>query len=127
MIAYSRTRKQFGKGIYTFQLIKGMIGDAVTKLHAARALCINAGKLRKEKHNDAIIETTIAKYFSSKIANQITADALQIFGGNGCYNKYPVERLFREAKILEIIEGTSQVLQEVIANYGLRNYYFRQI
>ena len=124
MVAYSRNRKQFGEKIYTFQLIQGMIGDAVTKIHAARALCLNAGKLRKEKHNDAVLETTIAKYFTSTIANQISSDAVQMHGGNGCYNKYPVERLFREAKILEIVEGTSQIQQQIIASFGLRRYFF---
>jgi alkylation response protein AidB-like acyl-CoA dehydrogenase len=123
MIFYSRNRKQFNQGLYSFQLIQKMIGDSVTKIHAARALCLNAGKLRKEKNSDAVIETTIAKYFTSTIANQIASDAVQVHGGNGCYNKYPVERLFRESKILEIIEGTSQIQQEIIASFGLRKYY----
>lgn len=123
MVTYSRNRKQFGKGIYSFQLIQGMIGDSVTKVHAARALCMNAGQLRIENSQEAIIETSIAKYFTSKIAGEITSDAIQVHGGNGCYNKYPVERLFREAKILEIIEGTSQIQQEIIAKFGLRKYY----
>lgn len=123
MIGYSRERKQFGNRLCRFQLIKGILGNAVTKIHAARALCLNAGKLRKKKDNNAIIETTIAKYFTSKIAMEITTDAVQVHGGNGCYNEFPVERLFREAKILEIIEGTSQVQQEIISGYGLREYY----
>jgi alkylation response protein AidB-like acyl-CoA dehydrogenase len=123
MVTYARKRKQFGKKIHTFQLIQGMIADAVATIAAGRALCIHAGRLRTEKHNDAIVETTIAKYYTSKMANHVTADAVQVHGGNGCYSKYPVERLFREAKILEIIEGTSQVLQEVIAEYGLQKFY----
>jgi alkylation response protein AidB-like acyl-CoA dehydrogenase len=100
-----------------------MIGDAITKIHAARALCLRAGEMRVVNHQDALIETSIAKYFSSKIAMEIAIDAVQVHGGNGCCNKYPVERLFREAKILEIIEGTSQVQQEIISKYGLRRYY----
>lgn len=123
MVTYSRKREQFGVKVHTFQLIRGMISDAITKIHAARALCLNAGKLRTEKHNDAIMETTIAKYYTSTIANQISTDAVQIHGGNGCYNKYPVERLFREAKILEIIEGTSQIQKEIIAGFGLKRYF----
>lgn len=126
MATYSRTRKQFDKAIYSFQLVQGMIGDAVTNIHAARSLCLNAGYLRKINHNDAVTETTIAKYFTSKLANSVASDAVQVHGGNGCYNKYPVERLFREAKILEIIEGTSQIQQEIIARYGLRRYYRQQ-
>jgi len=123
MISYSRKRSQFGQKIHSFQLVQGMIGDAVTKIHAARALCLRAGELRKKNDMSAVMETTIAKYFTSKIAAEITTDAVQIHGGNGCCNKFPVERLFREAKILEIIEGTSQVQQEIIAAFGLRNYY----
>lgn len=123
MVSYSRKRKQFGKKIHTFQLIQGMIGDAVTKIHAGRALCIRAGELRKQEHANAIMESTIAKYYTSKIAMEIATDAVQVHGGNGCINKFPVERLFREAKILEIIEGTSQVQQEIISSFGLRQYY----
>ncbi len=123
MVTYARQRSQFGKKIYNHQLIQGIIGDAVTKVHAGRALCLRAGELRKVNDNSAVIETTIAKYFTSKIAMEVTTDAVQVHGGNGCYNKYPVERFFREAKILEIIEGTSQVQQEIISSYGLRAYY----
>jgi alkylation response protein AidB-like acyl-CoA dehydrogenase len=123
MVTYSRQRSQFGKKLYNHQLIQGMIGDAVTRVHAGRALCLRAGELRKINDNSAVIETTIAKYFTSKIAMEIAIDAVQVHGGNGCYNKYPVERLFREAKILEIIEGTSQVQQEIISSYGLRAYF----
>lgn len=126
MVAYARSRKQFGKKLHDFQLIEAMIGDAVTKVHAARALCLKAGEMRKNNHDDAIIETNIAKYFSSKIAMDIAIDAVQLHGANGCCNKYPVERLFREAKILEIIEGTSQVQQQMIAKHALKRY-FRKI
>lgn len=122
MVTYARIRKQFGKGIYTFQLIQGMIGDAVTKLSAGRALCLQAGELRKKGHQDAAIETTIAKYYISKIANEVAADAVQVHGGNGISHEYVVERLFRDAKTLEIIEGTSQVLQVIIADHGLSRY-----
>jgi len=123
MVSYSRKRKQFGQKLHSFQLVQGMIGDAVTKIHAARALCLRAGELRKIKDPNAVMETTIAKYFTSVIAMEITTDAVQVHGGNGCTNQFPVERLFREAKILEIIEGTSQVQQEIISSFGLRQYY----
>ena len=72
--------------------------------------------------SQAVSETTIAKYFTSKIAMEIASDAVQVHGGIGCSNIYPVERLFREAKLLEIIEGTSQIQQQIIARYGLRKY-----
>ncbi len=126
MVSYSRQRSQFGKKLRTYQFIQGMIADAVTKTHAARSLCLRAGELRKNGDHEAIIETSLAKYYASKIAMDITIDAVQVHGGNGCYNKYPVERYFREAKILEIIEGTSQVQQEIIAGYGIKKYYTRR-
>jgi alkylation response protein AidB-like acyl-CoA dehydrogenase len=123
MVTYARQRTQFGRKIHTFQLVQGLIGNAVTKTHAARALCLRAGALRKAGDPDAAIESSIAKYFASKVAMEVAIDAVQVHGGNGCCNAYPVERIFREAKILEIIEGTSQVQQEMIARHGLRRYY----
>ncbi len=122
MINYAKERTAFGSKIGQFQLIQSMISNAITKIHAARALCIKAGELRASGSREATIETTIAKYFTSKIACDVTTDAVQIHGGNGCSDEYPVERLFREAKVLEIIEGTSQIQQLLIAKYGLRNY-----
>lgn len=122
MVAYSMSRSQFGDKLHQFQLVKGMIGDAVTKVHAARTLCIAAGEMRKGGAAKAVDETAIAKYFTSKVAVEVTNDTVQVHGGNGCRSGYPAERLFREAKVLEIIEGTSQIQQQVISQYGLRKY-----
>ncbi|MCP1311727.1 acyl-CoA dehydrogenase family protein [Paenibacillus tyrfis] len=122
MVGYACEREQFGQKIGEFQLVKGMIADAVTQIHAARALCERSGRLRMSGDDDAVMEVNMAKYFCSKMALQVTADAVQVFGGNGCWNEYPVERLFRESKILEVIEGTSQVQQVMIANHGMRRY-----
>jgi alkylation response protein AidB-like acyl-CoA dehydrogenase len=126
MVRYARHRTQFGKKICNHQLVQGMIGDAVTKVHAARALCLRAGELRKAGDFGAITETTIAKYFSSKAALEVATDAVQVHGANGCRSGSPVERLFREAKLLEIIEGTSQIQQVLIAGFGLRKYFVRR-
>jgi alkylation response protein AidB-like acyl-CoA dehydrogenase len=122
MVAYSMSRSQFGEKLHQFQLVKGLIGDAVTKVHAARTLCIAAGEMRKSGAAEAVDETAIAKYFTSKVAVEVTNDTVQVHGGNGCRSGYPAERLFREAKVLEIIEGTSQIQQQVISQYGLRKY-----
>jgi alkylation response protein AidB-like acyl-CoA dehydrogenase len=119
MVSYSRQRQQFGKSISSFQLIRALIGDAVTRQHASRALCLQAGQRRRDRHKDAIIETIIAKYHAAKAANQTAADALQVHGGNGFSDKFPVGRLFREAKVLEVIEGTSQILQQLIAEHAI--------
>jgi alkylation response protein AidB-like acyl-CoA dehydrogenase len=127
MATYARQRKQFGRKIGEYQLIQRMICNAVTQTHAARALCVKAGEMRMRGDSQAVSETTIAKYFTSKIAMGIASDAVQIHGGSGCSDRYPVERLFREAKLLEIIEGTSQIQQQIIAKYGLRKYGRKQV
>lgn len=126
MVTYARKRKQFGKRIGEFQLIQGIIGDAVAQITAARSLCISAGEMRVKGQEDAVMQTNIAKYITSRISVQICADAVQVLGGNGCCSCYPVERLFRESKILEIIEGTSQIQQVMLANYGMRKFYKRE-
>jgi alkylation response protein AidB-like acyl-CoA dehydrogenase len=123
MVTYARKRTQFGQKIYKFQAIQQLISQSVVNVHASRCLCMRAGQLRDEHHRDATVETIIAKYHSSKTAMQVATDAVQVHGGNGCYDEYVPERLFREAKILEIIEGTSQVLQGIISDYGLRKYH----
>ena len=123
MVYYSRQRSQFGKKLYNFQLIQGIIGDAVAQTHAARALCIKAGQMRADNHENAVDETNMAKYFASGVAMKVAADAMQVHGANGFSENYPVERLYREAKVLEIIEGTSQLQQEIIAQFALKEYY----
>ena len=125
MVSYARTREQFKQKLAGHQLVRAMIGDAVTKVHASRTLCLSAGALRKNDDQDATMQTNIAKYYSSTIASQIAADAVQLHGGNGCHNSYPVERIFRETKILEIIEGSSEIQKELIGNYGLSQYHLR--
>ncbi|MFB7120709.1 acyl-CoA dehydrogenase family protein [Bacillus thuringiensis] len=121
IINYANHREQFGKKLGEHQLIQAMITEAITKTHAARALCYKAGAERKEKKVSALNETMIAKYFASKIAVEIANDAVQIYGAKGFVRDYGVERLYREAKVLEIIEGTSQVLQEIISKEALNN------
>ncbi|PJH91985.1 acyl-CoA dehydrogenase family protein [Bacillus sp. SN1] len=127
LVTYSRKRSQFGEKLYKHQMIKGMIGDAVTQLHAARALCMKAGEMRMKQDPEAVTETSIAKYFTSKVAVEITNSNVQIHGGSGFSRDHSAARLYREAKVLEIIEGTSQIQQQVIANYGLRRYFVKHI
>ncbi|MDT0389511.1 acyl-CoA dehydrogenase family protein [Streptomyces dubilierae] len=122
MCEYAARREQFGVRIGSHQLVQKMVADAVTQVGAARELCRRAGRSRRERGADAVMETNIAKYFSSTIAQQVTSDAVQVLGGNGCWDQYPAERLFREAKILEIIEGTSQLQQLMIADYGYKKF-----
>lgn len=119
MVSYSKQREQFGKKISEFQLIRGMIGDATSVVHAARALCLRAAELRAAQAPTAAFETTIAKYFASKAAAQVSSDAVQVHGANGLSREYASERLFRDAKALEIIEGSSQIQQLIISKYVL--------
>ena len=122
MARYARKREQFGRKIGSFQLIQGKIADAVTNTHAARNLCLRAGELRRAGRPEAIPETAMAKYFASSTAFRTASDAVQVHGGAGCSGDFPVERYLREAKILEIIEGTSQIQQTIIALHGMRQY-----
>jgi alkylation response protein AidB-like acyl-CoA dehydrogenase len=122
MTGYAKERKQLGNELGQIPSVKAIIGDTVTQVHAARALCQRVGQLRQARDEQAFIETTIAKYFASKTAVQAALDAIQVLGANGCRSGNTAERLLREAKILEIIEGTSQVQQQLIGDFGLNTY-----
>jgi alkylation response protein AidB-like acyl-CoA dehydrogenase len=126
MVGYAREREQFGKKLRQHQLIQQIIADAVTGVHAGRALCERVGRMRNQDDPEALVEANVAKYFTSRVAMNVTLNAVQLFGGNGCWNRFPVERLFREAKLLEIIEGSSQIQQVLIADAGLRRYRRRK-
>lgn len=122
MAYYAKKREQFGKKIGQYQLVQAIIADAVTQVHAARALCVNTGILLDTNASEAYVQVNIAKQFAAETAIKVTSAAVQVFGGNGCLNQYPVERLFREAKILDIIEGTRQIQQVLIGKYGIKKY-----
>lgn len=119
MIGYAQQRTQFGSPLAEFQLVQGLIGDAASEVHAAHALCERAASQRMARSCHAGYETTIAKYVASKAAVSVTARALQVHGANGLSDDFCVERLFRDAKALEIIEGSSQMQQITISNYAL--------
>jgi glutaryl-CoA dehydrogenase (non-decarboxylating) len=115
---YSKKRHQFGQALSELQLVQRMISRMMTDIHAARLMCWHAGWLRGRREAAAIKETTMAKYFASQMVNRVARDALQIHGAQGCGPGYPLERYTRDARIMEIIEGTSQVLEIAIARYG---------
>jgi alkylation response protein AidB-like acyl-CoA dehydrogenase len=122
MIKYAKSRRQFGAPIGSYQLIQEMIAESVADVRSCRALCESVSTTRNKNGADAIHETIVAKYFSSKVANKVAATAVQLHGANGLSNEFPVERLFREARVLEIIEGTTQILQQLIAEEELKKY-----
>lgn len=111
---YAKTREQFNEPIANFQGVQWMLSDMAMKIDAARLLILRAAWLR-DNGRPCTKEAAMAKLFASEAANKATKDAVQIFGGNGYSKEYDVERYFRDAKITEIYEGTSQVQRIVIA------------
>ena len=112
---YARERRQFGRPIADFQAISFMIADMATEIEAARQLVYHAAAL-KDAGKDATAACSMAKYFASEAANRCAAKAVQIHGGYGYIKDYKVERLYRDARITTIYEGTSQIQQLVISN-----------
>ena len=113
-IKYAKERKQFGKRIADFQGISFMIAEMAADVEAARQLVYHAAEL-KDKNMDATAACSIAKYFAAEAANRCAYKAVQIHGGYGYIREYKVERIYRDARICSIYEGTSQVQQMVIA------------
>jgi alkylation response protein AidB-like acyl-CoA dehydrogenase len=118
-IAYTRDRKQFGKAIAEFQAVQHQIARAATELEAARLLVYNAARLRDARQG-FLTEAAMCKIFSSEVAEHVTSLAVNLFGGNGFVKDYPVEKLYRDAKIGQIYEGTSNLQLETIAKQILR-------
>lgn len=116
-VEYSRQRKQFGVPLKDHQLIRQMITNMITNVKAARLLCYQAGYLKDIADPRTVIETLVAKYFASRTAYQAATDAVQIHGGNGCLISSPVQRYLRDAKVMEIIEGSTQIQQIIIAKH----------
>ncbi|MBW4434629.1 MAG: acyl-CoA dehydrogenase family protein [Pelatocladus maniniholoensis HA4357-MV3] len=117
-VQYTNQRKQFDAYLKSHALIRQMITEMLTNVKAARLLCYQAGYLKDVSNPRSIMETSIAKYFASIIANKAANDAVQIHGGNGCSSDYSVQRYFRDAKVMEIIEGSTQMQQITIADYA---------
>ena len=117
-LTYSGQRKQFGSLLKGHQLIQQMIAEMITGIKATRLLCYHAGYLKDKGDPSLLMETSIAKYFASRTVVKIADDTVQIHGANGCSEDYPVQRYWRDAKIMEIIEGSNQMQQIIIAKSG---------
>jgi acyl-CoA dehydrogenase len=113
-VAYAKERKTFGVPIAQHQLVQAMIAEMGIRLEATRLLYLKAAYNLDRGVRDAIV-SSYAKAFGADSAMQTTVDAVQIFGGNGYVKEYPVEKLMRDAKVLQIYEGTSQIQRLVIA------------
>jgi glutaryl-CoA dehydrogenase (non-decarboxylating) len=124
-LSYSESRKQGGAYLRDHQLIQRMVADMITDVRAARQLCLRAGVLRDAGDPDSILETSIAKYFASRTATRVANDAVQIHGAHGCGPDSPVQRHFRDARIMEIIEGSTQIQQIIIARSGYQSHVSR--
>ncbi|MEW5766457.1 MAG: acyl-CoA dehydrogenase family protein [bacterium] len=118
-VKYSKQRVQFGKPISSFQAIQFMLADMVTKIEAARLLILKAAYLKDHDKPFSQIAAS-AKLYASEVVMEVTNKAVQIHGGYGYTREYPVERYFREAKLFEIVEGTSEIQRGVIANAVLK-------
>jgi butyryl-CoA dehydrogenase len=115
-VRYAREREQFGKKIISFQAIQHLLADMATQVEAARALVYSVARyIDQEKDPKEISKVSgMAKVFASDVAMRVTTDAVQVFGGYGYMREYPVEKMMRDAKILQIYEGTNQIQRNVI-------------
>jgi len=113
-VEYARTRVQFGHPIISFQAVQHMLADMAVSTEAARALVYAVARFVDSGAKDVSKESAMAKMFPSDVAMKVTTDAVQVFGGSGYMREYPVEKMMRDAKILQIYEGTNQIQRNVI-------------
>jgi alkylation response protein AidB-like acyl-CoA dehydrogenase len=106
--AYAQERKQFGRPIAEFQAVQFLLAELATEIEAARLLVYNAARLKDAKL-PYVKEAAMAKYFASQVAEKVASHAVEIYGGYGFVKEYPVEKLYRDAKIGKIYEGTSNM------------------
>ena len=118
--AYAKERKQFGKPIGYHQAVGFMLADMATEIEAARTLIYNTAMAKDNNQKDASVMCSMAKSFASEMANRVAAKAVQIHGGYGYTKDYKGERFYRDARIMTIYEGTSQVQQIVISRSLLK-------
>jgi alkylation response protein AidB-like acyl-CoA dehydrogenase len=119
-LEYSQQRVQFGKPICEFQAIQWMLSDIATELEAARLLTWRAAAAAESRERWTY-EASVAKLFASETAMRAATKGIQILGGYGYVNDYPMERFFRDAKVTEIYEGTSEIQRLVIAEHLLKS------
>ena len=117
---FAMERRQFGQTIASLQAIQHMFADMATHIEAARALVYSAAKFIDSGARNFSKETAMAKLFATDVAMKVTVDAVQIMGGAGYMSEYPVEKMMRDAKILQIFEGTNQIQRNVIAQALIR-------
>ena len=120
-VEYARQRQAFGHPIAEFQAIQFMLADMATEIEAARLLARRAA-WKQDSGARFSMEASIAKLFASEMATRVAHKAIQIHGGNGYSSEYPVERAYRDARITEIYEGTSEIQRLIIASWVLKSF-----
>jgi alkylation response protein AidB-like acyl-CoA dehydrogenase len=120
-LAYATSRVQFAGLLPDHQLIRRALTDMTVNVHAATLLCAHAGAFRDARDPRAVHMTLVAKYFASTMLRAITTDAVQVHGAKGCAAGVAVERHYRDARVMEIIEGSTEMHQLLIAEYELRD------
>lgn len=120
-VTYAKTRKQFGKTIGSFEGVSFMLADMATELQAARELVYSTAVLKDTGSPESSVRCAMSKYYAAEMCNRVAYKAVQVFGGYGYIKGYKVERLYRDARITSIYEGTSQIQQMVISNSLLRD------
>jgi alkylation response protein AidB-like acyl-CoA dehydrogenase len=118
-VAYAKERRQFGRPIADFQGLQFMLADMATQIVAARELYLAAAR-RRDRGQPFGQQAAMAKLFATDMAMRVTTDAVQVLGGYGYVEDFPLERYMREAKVLQIVEGTNQIQRVVIARGLLR-------
>ncbi len=124
-VIYARQRVQFGQPIISFQAIQHMLADMATQIEAARALVYAVARTIDSGEKDISKISAMAKLFPTDVAMKVTTDAVQVLGGYGYMKDYPVEKMMRDAKILQIYEGTNQIQRNVIGQ-ALNKEYARR-
>ncbi|HEX3177901.1 MAG TPA: acyl-CoA dehydrogenase family protein [Methylomirabilota bacterium] len=114
-VGYARERQQFGQPIAAFQGIQFMLADMAMAVHGARLMVHHSARQVDAGATDTTLEASMAKCFAADAAMKVTIDAVQVFGGYGYTREYPVERYMRDAKIMQIYEGTNQIQRVIVA------------
>ncbi|MFO8240036.1 MAG: acyl-CoA dehydrogenase family protein [Dissulfuribacterales bacterium] len=121
-VKYARQRIQFGQPIISFQALQHMLADMATNLEASRALVYSVARTIDDGKKDTAKISAMAKLFATDMAMRVTTDAVQILGGYGYMKSYPVEKMMRDAKILQIYEGTNQIMRNIIGQALNKEY-----
>jgi len=120
-MAYTKERKQFGRAIAEFQVTQFKLADMATELEAARLLLYEAAMCVTNKTHDASMKAAMAKRFATDVGSKVANEALQLHGGYGYLKDYPIERIVRDLRVHQILEGTNEIMRVVIAKHLMRD------